>query len=370
MAITLNGDTGITTPTYNGSTTAEYLVPVTSFKNKLINGQFQIDQRNAGASVTASASTTYTLDRWCYSADAASKFTVQQSSTAPSGFTNSLLVTSSSAYSVGASEVFLIRQFIEGYNVSDFGFGASGASTICISFWVRSSLTGTFGGSIQNAAENRSYPFSYTISSANTWEQKSVTITGDTSGTWNKTNGTGIAVNFSIGSGSTKSGTAGAWVGSGITSVTGAVSVVGTNAATWYVAGVQLEKGSTATSFDYRPYGTEFDLCQRYYIKITGSSATICNGGWSNSTLASLYWAFPTTMRTTPTLSSTSSGFTLQNLGPGADGANATVGSGNNFTTYGVAVQASCGSSGASVGYPCWLTTNASSSYLAASAEL
>jgi hypothetical protein len=136
---------------------------------------------------------------------------------------------------------------------------------VTLSFWVRSSLTGTFGGSFRNSASNRSYPISYTISSANTWEQKSVTVAGDTSGTWLTTNGIGILLFLSLGSGSTYSGTSGSWSGSTYTSATGATSVVGTNGATFYITGVQLEKGSTATSFDYRPYGTELALCQRYY---------------------------------------------------------------------------------------------------------
>ena len=161
-----------------------------------------------------------------------------------------------------------MRQPIEGFNTADLGFGASGASTVTISFWVRSSLTGTFGGSLANAIANRSYPFSYTISSANTWEQKSVTIAGDTSGTWvGATNGTGMVVYFGLGVGSTYSGTADAWAGANYLSATGATSVVGTNGATFYITGVQLEKGSTATSFDYRPYGTELALCQRYFEK-------------------------------------------------------------------------------------------------------
>jgi len=341
-------------------------------KNRIINGAMVIDQRKTGASVTPTGNG-YTLDRWQVVISQSSKFSVQQNAgsiTPPIGFNNYLGITSLSAYTVGSTDYFGLRQQIEGFNVADLGWGTSNAKTFTISAWVYSSLTGTFGGAFENDDNNRSYPFTYTISSANTWTQISVTIAGDTTGTWLKTNGSGGKVYFSIGMGSTYSGTAGAWSAADYRSATGATSVVGTNGATFYITGVQLEVGSSATGFEYRQYTTELQLCQRYYIKITGSSATICNGGWGSSTVGSLYWAFPTTMRTTPTLSSTSSGFTLQNLGPGADGTNATVGNGNNFTTYGVAVQASCGSSGASVGYPCWLTTNASSSFLAASAEL
>jgi hypothetical protein len=234
-------------------------------KNRIINGDMRIDQRNAGASVTPTANATYSLDRWRCGLDQASKYSVQQSTTTPTGFTNSLLITSLSSYSVGTGESFNISQNIEGLNCADLGWGTANAQTVTLSFWVRSSLTGTFGGSLENSGINRSYPFSYTISVANTWEQKSITIAGDTTGTWLTTNGIGIRVWFSLGTGATASGTAGSWAGEDYRSATGATSVVGTSGATFYITGVQLEKGSTATSFDYRPYGTELALCQRYY---------------------------------------------------------------------------------------------------------
>jgi hypothetical protein len=280
------------------------------FKNRIINGQMVLDQRNAGASVTNVSGNVYTLDRWQANGDIASKFTIQQNAasvTPPAGFINYLGITSSSAYSVGAAESFVIRQKIEGLNVADFGWGAAGAATVTLSFWVRSSLTGTFGGSLLNSGQTRSYPFTYTISVANTWEQKSVTIAGDTSGTWLKTSGIGIEIDFGLGVGTTYSGTAGAWAGTTYASATGAVSVVGTNGATFYITGVQLEKGSTATSFDYRPYGTELALCQRYYQRITAETASatfitgvICSGATSGN--GGLYLIG--VMRTTPTLDS------------------------------------------------------------------
>jgi hypothetical protein len=222
-----------------------------------------IDQRNAGASVTPTAGQ-YLVDRWQAATNVTAKFSAQQSTTAPVGFTNSLLVTSLSAYSIGAGELCAIRHRIEGYNVADLGWGTANAKTITISFWVRSSLTGTFGGSLMNATTNRSYPFTYTISVADTFEYKTVTIAGDTSGTWNKTNDTGISVLFGLGVGSSLAGTAGAWAASEFYGATGATSVVGTNGATFYITGVQLEVGTQATSFEYRQYGTELQLCQRY----------------------------------------------------------------------------------------------------------
>jgi hypothetical protein len=241
------------------------------FKNRIINGAMVIDQRDAGASVTALAigSYVYTLDRWRYYASAASKYTVQQNAgsvTPPVGFTNYIGITSSSAYSVGSSDTFFLSQVIEGFNIADLGWGTANAKTVTLSFQVYSSLTGTFGGSLRNLdTPNRSYPFSYTVSSANTWTTISVTIAGDTTGTWNTTNGQGIQVQLNLGSGSTFSGTANTWQAGNLIAPTGATSVVGTNGATFYITGVQLETGSTATSFDYRPYGTELALCQRYF---------------------------------------------------------------------------------------------------------
>ena len=239
------------------------------FKNKIINGHMMIDQRNAGTSVTPTNGA-YTLDRWNCGITQASKFTVQQNAasvTPPAGFKNYLGITSSSAYSIGAGDIFYVKQPIEGFNVSDLGFGAAGASTVTLSFWVRSSLTGSFGGALQNSAENRSYPFSYTISTANTWEYETVTIAGDTSGTWLTTNGIGLSVVFGLGNGATYSGTANAWAGAQYFAPTGSVSVVGTNGATFYITGVQLEKGTTASSFEFRSYGKELMLCKRYYEK-------------------------------------------------------------------------------------------------------
>jgi len=234
------------------------------FKNRIINGAMVISQRNGTSSVTP-INGQYVLDRFQYNHNQASKFTTQQSTTAPVGFVNSLLVTSSSAYSLGAGDYFAITQPIEGYNVADLGWGTANAKTVTLSAWVYSSLTGTFGGSIMNGAYNYAYPFTYSIPVANTWTQISVTIAGPTAGTWPTDNSSSVQVIFGLGVGTTYSGTAGAWTGSLKFSATGAVSVVSTNGATFYITGVQLEVGSTATSFDYRSIGTELALCQRYF---------------------------------------------------------------------------------------------------------
>jgi hypothetical protein len=256
-----------------------------SFKNRIINGGMVIDQRNNGASVTVTGgSSYYSCDRWQEWMSQNSKYSIQRSTTAPAGFINSLLATSLSAYSVVSADSFALAQNIEGLNIADFAWGTANAATVTLSFWVRSSLTGTFGGAISNSAVNRSYPFTYTISAANTFEYKTITIAGDTSGTWLTDNGIGIRLWFSIGAGSTYLGTAGAWAGADYRGATGQTSVVGTSGATIYITGVQLEKGSTATSFDYRPYGTELQLCQRYFEKsydqatLPGAVSVLGNG--------------------------------------------------------------------------------------------
>ena len=346
------------------------------FLNRLINGNFVIDQRNAGASLTNTTSFPYSLDRWQIQGNVASKYTAQQSTTAPTGFSNSLLITSSSAYSVAAGDYFFFNQKIEGFNTSDLQWGTADAKTVTLSFWVRSSLTGTFGGSIVNGTFNYSYPFSYTIFAANTWEQKSVTVAGPTAGTWvGATNGTGLAVLFGLGVGSTYSGTAGLWSANSYYSATGATSVVGTNGATFYITGVQLEVGSTATSFDYRPYTTELQLCQRYYYKVTASAASdgfSAGGQCFNTTGAIVSVPFPVTMRTIPTAleqSGTAGDYRL--FGSATNGINCSaVPTFNGTTNQNIAVVEGTVSSGLVAGNSTFMAATNTSAYLGWSAEL
>jgi len=237
-------------------------------RNRIINGDMRIDQRFVGAATT-NAINDFVVDRWVVGQTTTGKLIAQQnlnSLTPPPGFTTYLGVTSQSAYSIGSSDIFRIYQTLEGYNIADFGWGTANAITATLSFWVRSSLTGLFGGAFNNAAGR--YPFSYTINSANTWEYKTITIVGSTTlGAANITNGSGISIQFSLGTGTTYSGTAGVWSATNYLSATGTTSVVGTSGATFYVTGVQLEKGSAASPFEYRSYGQELALCQRYYEK-------------------------------------------------------------------------------------------------------
>ena len=303
-----------------GSVNADTLVTSTSggilgagnasiMKNRIINGAMVIDQRNAGASVTA-VDGVYTLDRWRTWSSQTSKFSIQQNAggvTPPTGFKNYLGIGSVSSYSVTSTDYFGVAQYIEGYNVADLAWGTANAKTVTLSFQVYSSLTGTFGGAINNSAFNRSYPFSYSIPVANAWTTISVTIAGDTSGTWLSTNGLGMSVFFGIGVGSAVSTTAGAWAAGSYYSSTGATSVVGTNNAFFAVTAIQLEVGSSATGFEYEIYSSLLSKCQRYYWTNTGSASimAIGVGGFPTTSRCDTTTSFPVQMRTIPSVSFT-----------------------------------------------------------------
>ena len=276
------------------------------FRNRILNGDMRIDQRNAGAAITNVAGILYSVDRFWTFGSQASKFTAQRNAgsvTPPPGFTNYLGVTSSSAYSVGASEFFQLYQSIEGLNVADLGWGTAAAQTVTLSFWVRSSLTGTFGGSLINGVSNRSYAYAYTISAANTWEQKTVTIPGDTTGTWATDNTAGIYLGFNLGSGSSASGAPNTWTASALRAPTGATSVVGTSGATFYITGVQLEAGTVASPFERRDYGRELMMCQRYYQFVGGTASgfPLLQGYTTSGTTLAAPLSFPVVMRASPT---------------------------------------------------------------------
>ena len=304
MSTVIDGSLGITYPDSSNQPAASS--PYT-LKNRIINGSMQIDQRNAGAAITPTSGA-FTVDRWAFYPSQASKFTIQQNAgsvTPPAGFTKYLGFTVASAVTIGAGDYFTLEQPIEGLNVVDLDWGKSTAKTVTLSFWVRSSLTGTFGGAIYNSAGNYSYAFNYTISSANTWEQKTVTITAPTTGTFSTDNTSSFIVTYSLGVGATYSGTAGTWAASNLRNATGSTSVVANAGATWYITGVQLEIGSTATPFERRLYGQELALCQRYYYKTkpNGGGASVVLGlGFTNSaTSTSIFTQFPVPLRTIPT---------------------------------------------------------------------
>ena len=333
----------------------------TGFKNRIINGAMMIDQRNAGAALTVNSGTDYfAVDRFTsVGTSAAGVFTVQRSTTAPTGFINSLLATVTTAdSSLGTTNQYYVSQIIEGLNVADLAWGSASAQTITLSFWVRSSVTGTYGGSIRNSATDRSYAFTYTINSANTFEYKTVTIAGDTSGTWLTTNGVGMHVIWQFGLGSTRVTTAGSWAAGNYKGASGVTNLMATNGATFYITGVQLEEGSTATSFDYRPYGTELALCQRYLPVYTASAANelICYAQAASTTVFRAIIPFQVTTRvksTGITVSSTSDFYVNGNV-------NATPSAmvWNDGTLNSGAVQIT--GSGMTAGFSCVLYSNTS----------
>lgn len=243
----------------------------TTFRNRIINGDMRIDQRNEGASVTQTTGNLYPVDRWRIYGSVASKFTAQRNYgiTPPVGFSHHLGINSLSSYSVGVGEVFTITQAIEGYSVADLSWGTATAKTVTLSFWFRSNMSGgtVFGGSLQNYAGNRSYPFTFSSITTSTWEFKTITIPGDQSGTWVTDNSAGIVLRLGLGVGTSLSGAAGAWAAADYRSATGAASIVGTNAATYYITGVQLESGTVATPFELLPMAKQLQLCQRHFEK-------------------------------------------------------------------------------------------------------
>jgi len=288
---------------------------INSLRNRIINGAMVIDQRNAGASITVNSNsgTQFAADRFLVQGTSSEGvFTAQQlSATPPTGFKNYVRVqTTTASASPASGSLYAMSQIIEGFNIADLGFGAAGASTVTFSFWIRSSLTGTFSGSLKNGnAYNRSYPFTYTINSANTWEYKTVTVAGDTSGTWQTGNLGGLIVYWDLGCGSSLLSTANSWQGGNYNGVTGSTRLISTLNATLDITGVQLEKGSVATSFDYRPYGTELALCQRYFRKTNGgvnTEPTLYAYG-DGSQVIGQSWIFPVPMRVSPTTTTSGS---------------------------------------------------------------
>jgi hypothetical protein len=326
-----------------------------SFRNRIINGDMRIDQRNNGAAVAVpNNSVAFITDRWSVFEDGSMAFSAQRSTTAPFGFINSLLITTTTSASASAANRSQLSYRIEGLDVTDLGWGTASAKTVTISFWVRSSLTGQFGGALSNSAANRSYPFSFTISDADTFEYKTITISGDTTGTWLTTNGTGIVLFFDLGMGSDLLGTAGSWAAAGYRGATGDVKLSGTSGATFYITGVQLEAGSVATPFERRPFGTELALCQRYF-EVVHAGIT----GYVNGSTAFMFTPFKVQKRATPTMVDAGTSFGGITI-PGALTLNASSFSfGDNYTTVLSSAQALGAASNAMLRYNTLQTASA-----------
>lgn len=322
-------------------------------RNRIINGEMMIDQISGGAAVTVNAaSVVYSVDMWHGLGQGADGvFTLQRStSTPPTGYSHFLRVTvSTNDASIGASQEYRLGQYMEGYTVRDFNFGGASAKAVTLSFWVRSSLTGTFSGAMKNHNGTRTYVFSYAISSANTWEQKTITIAGDTTGTWNKDNSVSILLTFDLGSGTSIRTTAGSWNASNFVGATSAVSLIGTTSATLDLTGVQLEAGSVATSFEYRPFASEQSLCERYLEKtLPIDTAAAQNSGTQRGTITyrtiiagastanSTVWDFRQYKRANPTITYFNPNNTNSNWRNATDGADSGASSGVQSSERGV----------------------------------
>lgn len=303
MSVTINGTNGLT---FNDNTTqaTSPFAGGLGFRNRIINGDMRISQRGTSFSLSSSA---YTLDRWQIDASGGGAFSIQQSSDAPTGFSNSMLITVTTAdSSIAAGDYYILTQRIEGFNVADLGFGSASVSPVAISFWVKGSVVGTYAVSILafNAAY-RTYLGTITINSANTWEQKSLVVSGDTASVIRTNNNWGLGLAFDLGCGSTFNGTAGSWVAGEKYGTGSTVKLISTLNATLQITGVQLEKGSTATSFDYRDYGREEILCRRYLNAYGGDGINdiLAFGTMYSTTQGIVGVPFPVPMRATPTLS-------------------------------------------------------------------
>ena len=280
-----------------------------SNRNLIINGAMQVAQR--GTSFSSLTASQYCLDRFSVDIGGGGAITVAQSTTTPEDFKNSTSLTVATAdSSIAAGDAYRITHAIEGQNVSQLNWGTSDAKSVTLSFWVRSSVTGTYGLGFANSAETENYIAEYNISSANTWEYKTITIEGRTSGTWLDTNGIGLGIRWDLGSGTNYNGTAGSWqtTGSKVYRTSSCVNWIANVGATFYLTGVQLEVGdlSTATPFEHRSYGDELARCQRYYFILTndGDTTNYMTGVVETSNQAALTGViFPTTMRAVPTAS-------------------------------------------------------------------
>jgi len=320
-------------------------------RNRIINGDMRIDQRNAGAAVTAGSG--YTLDRWNVDRTwAGATTTIQQVSTAPPEFAGSLLATVSTGATVAAASYLSIQQYVEGFNIVGMAWGTASAKSFTVSFWTRSSVTGVFGVGFRNSAFDRHYWTTYTIDVANTWEYKTVTIAGDTTGTWGAGNSYGINLIFSLGCGTnSKAPSNNVWGAGNKIGAVGEVDLIATTGATFYITGVQLEAGSVATPFEHRQYGQELALCQRYCLVDTNTSQpyrAFGNGNTSGTTAGYITRQLPVPMRTAPSVTPSSGTVFLVDVGATAPATTSVTD--NGFSTPTIARVAFTVGSGLSAG--------------------
>jgi len=307
MSVVINGTNGVT---YNDGT-IQATAPAQ--KNKIINGNMLIAQRGTSGTPTAGGNYLACVKWKAWEASDAA-VTLSQETDGPTGqFTKCLKYNITTAdSSITASQFGMVRQMIEGQNIIDLGFGTASAQSVTISFWVKSSLTGSHGAALNNGNEDRSYPFAYTVSSANTWEYKTVTIPGDTSGTWDTDTTAGMIITFGLGTGTTYQGTADAWQAGNKFQPSGTIQNIGT-ISNWNVTGVQLEAGVNATDFENLQFTNQLQLCQRYYYKSyaqDSGTVPLTSSGWLGSRHGIAYQTnnvgmdvrYPVVMRSSPSV--------------------------------------------------------------------
>ena len=288
--------TGLTGSNLSVST----LVMGSSFlRNRIINGDMRVFQRNTVANTNGE----YSVDRWRYVITSTGTAQATQSQVSPEGFTESILfdvVTVDT--SIAASELAALYQSIEGYNISDLYWGAVGAKSVTLSFWVYSTTTGTFCVSFRNGSNDRSYIAEYTINAINTWEYKTITVPGPTTGTWDTTNGEGLSIIFTVAVGTTYRTTANAWASGNFLGTANQTNLLANAANSIRFTGVQLEEGTVATPFERQLYNAQLAQCQRYYYRVTaaGTSRIFGNGYVTSATIADFTTPFPVTMRDEP----------------------------------------------------------------------
>ena len=284
----------------DGSGALSFASNLTGNQNMVSNGGMTVSQRY-GTSENTPTNNGWTLDQMRYDLSQTGKFKVQQVTDAPAGFSHSMKVTSLSSYTSGSSDYFLLQNFIEGTDAARLDWGTANAQTVTLSFYVKSSITGVHACGIRNQNYTRGNTQTYTINNANTWERKTVTFTGDTTGTWLTTTNSGLKINFDLGSGSGfQAASTGTWLGTNDFITSNSVKFLATNGATWYITGIQLQVGDIATPFEHRTYQDEFLRCCRYYYKLEGRFTAAGRGAGSSAYLASI--STPVPLRSQPTI--------------------------------------------------------------------
>ena len=268
-----------------------------SNRNLIINGAANIYQRGSSTSTHNG----YAVDRWQHKGYGAATGTSEQSTDAPAPFVYSIKYTAGGT-SAGTGDVAGVCQRIEGNSIVSLGWGTTEAKGATLSFYVKSSVTGTFTVSARNDGQGQSYVATYTIDAANTWEYKTVTFPANTSGTWLTTNGIGIRLWFDLGSGTNYQGASDTWVTTNSITSSAQEDVVGTSGATFYLTGVQLEVGPEATPFEHRSYGDELSACMRYYWKPVSQVYCRANGYSGNGRYYGQSLTPPTIMRANPSV--------------------------------------------------------------------